>query len=131
MKNYYQYIKNNFLPKTHQPKRSPVHNQQISETLGNYAGMYHAPGDDQLASYDSHKKHVKKYKFFQGKAVGEVVESVNVARSYSEQKKIGESYLEYLKQLPKKQAHPDTQEIDQIDLEMISKKFNAITRVKK
>lgn len=70
VRNYYQYIKENFLPKTHQPKRSPVHSSLISESMGNYAGRYHAPGDEQLAHYDPNKRHVIKYKFLQGKAVG-------------------------------------------------------------
>jgi hypothetical protein len=101
------------LPKTHQPKRSSIHDQHISESLGNYAGRYHGPADDQLASYDPNKRHVKKYKYFQGKAMGEVVETIPVIRSYSEQKKIGEGYLEYLKALPKKkQQSESTTEID-------------------
>lgn len=73
MKNYQEFIKNNFLPKTHQPKRSNsivVHDQRIAETMGNYAGRYHAPSDGELAHYDPRKKHVKKYRYFQGKAVG-------------------------------------------------------------
>ncbi len=100
MKNYYEYIKNNFLPKTHQPKRSSHNDDRVGESMGNYAGRYNVATDDQ--HYDPHKKHVKKFKYFQGKAIGSVVESVPVSRSYSEQKKIGESYLEYLKHLPKK-----------------------------
>lgn len=62
------------------------------------------------------------------------MESVPVARSYSEQKRMGEGYLEYLKQLPKKQRQgreDSRSEIDPVDLEMISRKFNAVTRVKR
>lgn len=45
--------------------------------------------------------------------MGEVVETIPVIRSYSEQKKIGEGYLEYLKALPKKkQQSESTTEID-------------------
>ena len=51
--------------------------------MGNYAGKYHIPSDGELAHYDTRKRHVKKYRYFQGKAIGEVVESVPVARSYS------------------------------------------------
>lgn len=70
MKNYYEYIKNNFLPKTHQPKRSNLHDEKFGQAIGNYSGKYHIPSESQLAHYDPRKKHVKKYKYFQGQAIG-------------------------------------------------------------
>jgi hypothetical protein len=42
IKKYQEYIKNNFLPKTVQPK-SNIHSTKIMETLGNYSGKYHIP----------------------------------------------------------------------------------------
>ena len=40
--------------------------------MGNYAGKYHGPPDEQLG-YDPHKRHVKKFKYYQGKAIGQVM----------------------------------------------------------
>jgi hypothetical protein len=41
MKNYYDYIKKNFLPKTHQPKKSShIDSLNINSSLGKYSDRY-------------------------------------------------------------------------------------------
>ena len=49
----------------------------------------------------SHRE-VKRYRYLEGVAYGEVLENRPVAKSDAEQRKMGNDYLEYLRTLPKK-----------------------------
>lgn len=51
----------------------------------------------------SHRE-VKRYRYLNGVAYGEVIENLPKGKSDSEQKQIGNDYLAYLRSLPKKKS---------------------------
>lgn len=104
MKEHNKNIRNKLKTKSHgkAPNQKESNSSNIMQSLGNHSIRYNMAPEEMLAHYDPNKKIVKKYKFMQGSSKGVAYESVPVAKSVIEQRRIGEGYLEYLKSLPKK-----------------------------
>ena len=85
MKNYQEYVRENFVPKTH---HKSVDAWEPEERKENRSTLSH--------------REVKRFRYLKGEAYGEVIERIPLAKSDVEQKKIGNDYMAYMYSLPKK-----------------------------
>lgn len=49
-------------------------------------------------------REIKRYKYLHGVSYGEVIEQRPLAKSFDEEKRVGNGYLEFMKSLPKKRT---------------------------
>lgn len=82
MKNYQEYVRENFVPHTHQKPSKSLEMESNRST-------------------HSHKQ-VKRYRYFQGESYGEIVEVRPLPKSKDEEKKIGNQNMAYMRSLPKR-----------------------------
>lgn len=102
IENYRDYVRENFVPRTHQNKS--MQQSQIRN-------------DSSLTHRD-----IKRFRYYKGVSYGEIIETRPIAKSQEEIKRMGHHNFEYMKKLPKRRDHVDAYEIHLLEQSQSSSK---------